>query len=520
MPREPFNPDRAVGGAGDPPPRAERHVHTVAELTRRIKDAIESALPPTVYVAGELSNCKHHSSGHVYFTLKDDACELTGVMWRSDAARLPFKLCDGTDVIVTGSISVFERSGRYQIYARRIEPRGVGAGELAFRQLCEKLRKEGLFEARHKRALPPHPQRIAVVTSPTGAAVRDILDTLARRYPCALVYLYPVAVQGPGAARSVSAAIAALNRRSAALGGIDVMIVGRGGGSAEDLAAFNDEGLARAIFASEIPIISAVGHETDTTIADFVADVRAATPTAAAELAAPRRADVLDEFAFRESRLTRSLRHRLELAGARFSAASRRRAYADPLHELRVRRDRWVEQSRRLAAAVEGRIHRGHRRTHELAGLVQRLHPQRFLAGRQGRLLELQHHLQRAVAFALQRAERRLARQESTFRAASPRSEIVLRRANLAALQHRMQLGLAQGLKRGGERLEAGAARLGALSYKATLKRGYSITRLARTGKVLRAASDAPEGTRLVTELADGEVTSRVVDDQQGELFD
>ncbi|HRX84611.1 MAG TPA: exodeoxyribonuclease VII large subunit [Phycisphaerae bacterium] len=522
MAREPFNPDRAVGGAGTPPPakRSDRHIFGVAEITRTIKDAIEAALPPTVHVAGELSNCKYHSSGHVYFTLKDDACELTCVMWRSDAAKLPFKASDGMDVIVTGSISVFERTGRYQLYARRIEPRGVGSIELAFRQLCDKLRKEGLFESRHKQPLPAFPQRIAVITSATGAAVRDILDTLARRYPCGTVYLYPVTVQGPAAARSVASAIQSVNRRSQALGGIDVMIVGRGGGSAEDLAAFNDETLARAIFASRIPVISAVGHETDTTIADLVADVRAATPTAAAELATPRAADVLDEFTFRGTRLARALRHRLELANARLATATRRRSLADPLWTVRERREQCSQLARRLQAATNGCLHRAMLRTHELATLIQQLQPQRFLADQQGRLLALQHRLQRALAGVAQRSERRLEAKASRLRAASPQADIAMRRAHLGELHRRMHLAMTQGLKRRQERIDADAARLSALGYQETLRRGFSITRLERSGRVIHTVAEVPEGARLITEVADGRVHSRVIDKEQGDLFD
>lgn len=527
MAREPFNPDLAVGGAGEPTGQrgaARRddaaRVYTVAELTRQVKDAIEAALPPTVYVAGELSNCKRHSSGHIYFTLKDESSELAAVMWRGDASRLKFKLEDGLQVVVTGSVSVFERSGRYQLYARRVEPRGVGAIELAFRQLCDKLRQEGLFDARHKQVLPPFPARIAVVTSPTGAAVQDILDTLGRRYPCATVLLYPVSVQGPGAPRSLRDALATLNRRQAEWGGVDVIIVGRGGGSVEDLAAFNDEGVARAIFASRIPIISAVGHETDVTIADLVADVRAATPTAAAELATPRAADVLEEFVFRATRLRRALRHLLELRGAQLATAMRRKPFADGAWLVRDRRDLLERQERAVRAATELRIQQIKLRVQVLLSAIHRLHPQRFVAMQWQRLAEARNALDRGLGTRIRVAERALNLADARVEQSSPRREIAALRAQLVSLVRRIALAVAQCSRRSADRLSASGQRLAALSYQTTLRRGFSITRNKRTGQVVRARADVRRGERIVTEVADGVFESRVQDEKQPELFD
>ncbi len=286
MARQPFNPD-LVKVPDDEKHRYGTEPISVSQLTAMVKRAIEETLPSTLHVVGEISNFKRHSSGHLYLTLKDRASELSCVMWRSAAAKLPFGPEDGLEVIATGRVEVFERSGRYQLYIRKLEPRGVGALELAFRQLRERLSDAGLFAEKHKRPIPRYPRRIAIVTSPTGAAIADMLRTIKRRYPCVHILVHPVRVQGPGAAQEIAAAIRRVNACAERLGGIDSMIVGRGGGSLEDLWPFNEETVARAIHASRIPIISGVGHEVDVTIADLVADVRAATPTAAAELAAP-----------------------------------------------------------------------------------------------------------------------------------------------------------------------------------------------------------------------------------------
>ncbi|WP_187377813.1 exodeoxyribonuclease VII large subunit [Paenibacillus senegalimassiliensis] len=263
-----------------------QRILSVKELNRYMRMKLESdATLADVWIRGEISNFTHHSSGHMYFTLKDTDSRIKCIMFASHNQRLPFKPKEGARVIARGNVSVYERDGQYQFYATHMQPDGIGSLYLAFEQLKQKLEGEGLFAPQRKRPLPRYPRTIGVVTSPTGAAVRDILTTLARRYPQAAVVLYPVLVQGKGAAPSIVKALRTLND----MGEADVLIVGRGGGSLEELWAFNEEQVARAIYESAIPVISAVGHETDFTIADFVADLRAATPTAAAELAVPHR---------------------------------------------------------------------------------------------------------------------------------------------------------------------------------------------------------------------------------------
>lgn len=257
---------------------------TVTALNEYIKTLLEGTpFLNRVYLCGEISNFKHHSSGHLYFSLKDESCLIRAVMFRSAASRLGFSPREGMKVTVRGSVSLFPRDGSYQIYVTSMEEDGKGALYVAFERLKRQLSEEGLFDAGRKRPLPKFPKRIGVITSPTGAAVRDILHILGRRYPLAEVVLYPALVQGKEAPISLIEGLRYFNREKNA----DVLIVGRGGGSFEDLCAFNDEGLAREIAASAIPVISAVGHETDFTIADFVADMRAPTPSAAAEIAVP-----------------------------------------------------------------------------------------------------------------------------------------------------------------------------------------------------------------------------------------
>lgn len=260
-------------------------VLSVSQLNRYIKmnfDADENLA--NIFISGEISNfTNHYRTGHLYFTLKDDSAAVRAVMFNSSAKRLKFMPEDGMKVIARGRVSVYEASGQYQLYVDDMQPDGVGALNLAYEQLKEKLQKEGLFSEHHKKPLPPYPEKVGVITSPTGAAVRDIINVLGRRFPYAEIVFCPVLVQGEGAHLQLTDAVNMFNSERAA----DVIIIGRGGGSIEDLWEFNDEGLARAVYNSEIPVISAVGHETDFTICDFVADMRAPTPSAAAELAVP-----------------------------------------------------------------------------------------------------------------------------------------------------------------------------------------------------------------------------------------
>src|SRR5262245_57844465 len=282
----PFEEDEPEPEPETAPPPAARHVLSVTELTIKIRDRLEHDFFE-LWVEGELSNCRVWNTGHLFFTLKDSASQIRGFMFRSTLQYLKFKPADGLRVVARGKISVYEPKGEYQLVCGHLEPQGLGALQLAFDQLKRRLQAEGLFDAARKRPLPALPRKIGIVTSLDGAAIRDIIKVLGRRYPNAHLVIRPARVQGEGAAAEIARGIKDIVK----VAGIDVVIVGRGGGSVEDLWAFNDEGVARAIAASPVPIISAVGHEVDITIADFAADVRAPTPSAAAEIVVARKED-------------------------------------------------------------------------------------------------------------------------------------------------------------------------------------------------------------------------------------
>ncbi len=304
---------------------------TVSALTAQIKFVMQGHADfQDVTVQGEISNYSQPASGHVYFTLKDDKARLRVVMFAGKSRFLRFQIKDGMKVIVQGSLDVFERAGDYQLYAETVQPDGIGALYLAFEQLKVKLEQEGLFRVERKRPLPVFPQRIALVTSATGAAVRDMITTLRRRYPIGHLLIIPVAVQGEEAPRQIAAGIALVGQKDLA----DVLIVGRGGGSYEELFAFNTEIVARAIVASTVPVVSAVGHETDTSIADFVADVRAATPTAAAELVAPNLKEVASHLGHLNKRMQVALQTQLQTRGERLRRVLDHRYFKDPLYRI------------------------------------------------------------------------------------------------------------------------------------------------------------------------------------------
>jgi len=317
-------------------------VLSVTELTRSIRFLLEETFT-SVYVRAEVSNFVLHSSGHMYFSLKDEASVLQAVLFRNVNKSLPFEMRDGLQVICGGRIGVYEKRGSYQLYVDTVEPAGLGALQLAFEQLKEKLEKEGLFDTARKRPLPYLPRRIGVVTSPTGAAIQDILNVSRRRFPNIEIILNPVKVQGDGAKEEIAEAIRAFNE----LGDIDVMIVGRGGGSLEDLWAFNEEIVARAIYNSRIPVVSAVGHEIDWTIADFVADVRAPTPSAAAEIAVPRKDDLIEAVQGQAKRLKDALG---DLAGQSAQGLD------EAMSGLKAAAERFVQDKQRSFQEMAGHL--------------------------------------------------------------------------------------------------------------------------------------------------------------------
>jgi exodeoxyribonuclease VII large subunit len=349
----------------------EKNILSVTEITRRIKGVLEMGFSE-VWVQGEISNCKNHSSGHLYFTLKDGGASLSAVMWRSRVAQLLFRPNDGMKVIVWGNITVYEPRGNYQIDCLQIQPVGIGELQLAFDRLKQKLSAEGLFDEAHKKPLPEYPQKIGIVTSPTGAAIQDMLNILARRFPALEVIVAPVKVQGIGAAEEIAEAIQDLN----SLSDIDVIIVGRGGGSLEDLWAFNEEVVARAIYSSRIPIVSAVGHEIDFSISDFVADLRAPTPSAAAELVVRDRNDVIDILRNFSYTIQNSVVNKLRSSKEKVRSLVGSYSFNKPLDLFRQRSQRVDEMERRLHQIVGQRLTMDRQLAQSFTKRIQSLDPE------------------------------------------------------------------------------------------------------------------------------------------------
>ncbi len=334
-----------------------RKAWTVSELTAKIRDLLAKNFTD-ITVQGEISNCREAQSGHIYFTLKDDRAQVRCVFFKQQQRGIKFRPEDGLQMTVRGSLSVYETRGEYQIYVENLEPIGLGALQLAFEQLKKRLEAEGLFDPARKKPLPLLPSRIGIITSPRGAAVRDVVRILTRRFPNVHLTVYPVRVQGEGSAGEIVKALKFFNARKL----VDVVIVARGGGSMEDLWAFNEEIVARAIFASEIPVISGVGHETDFTIADFVADVRASTPSAAAELVVQTRAQFDKHIADLRETLAGLFRYRLLELSRRVHELSARRGFRRPLDLLRQQRQRADEMTSRLALGLRARLEQSRKR--------------------------------------------------------------------------------------------------------------------------------------------------------------
>lgn len=352
-------------------PTADPPVLSVWQLTALIKDLLEGSIP-AVWVSGEVSNLSSPQSGHIYLTLKDDRAQIRAVLWRTVASKLRFDLQDGMEVLVQGNLDVYAPRGTYQLVINRIEPKGIGALELALRKLRDKLAAEGLFETARKRPLPRFPRRVAFVTSPSGAAVRDFLEVLRRRWRHVEVLIVPARVQGEGAAAEIAAGIAQVNRLQTP---VDVLVVGRGGGSLEDLWCFNEEIVVRAIHASRIPVVSAVGHEIDVTLSDLVADVRALTPSEAAELIFPELEQIRAGLRGYQQQLASSLRQRAQTARSKLDMLAQRRAFRRPfeyVHDLAQRLD---ELSARSTRALKQRLIVSRQSADALAAQLESLSP-------------------------------------------------------------------------------------------------------------------------------------------------
>jgi exodeoxyribonuclease VII large subunit len=473
----------AAGGAAA---EQVRPAMSVSGLVGRIKAALAESLPQRLTVVGEISNFKRHDSGHFYFRLKDANASIDAVMFRGSAGRVRFDVKDGLEVVVEGRVDVYEVRGQMQLYVERMTPKGAGSLELAFRQLKDRLQREGLFDPAAKKPLVQFPRAIGVVSSATGAAIRDIRRTLGRRWPAAPVYLVPTLVQGEGAAEQIAQAVRLLDANAARLR-IDTIIVARGGGSLEDLWAFNEEIVARAVFAARTPVISGVGHEVDVTICDLVADVRAATPTAAAELAVPDRAAVADLLAGQALRLHRLMRQRLTAARSAVDAVCRSGMFRDPTARLRTQTQRLDELWHRLRGGVRQRLAGGRGRLDPSANRLAALHPARLHERAAATVDRLLRRLAWALGGRSKRAGDVLGKLAQRMAAADP--------AHRAALAR--------------QKVDAAARQLEAMSYRNVLKRGFSVTR-SPAGRILRSVAEVAAGAVVETELADGKFRSRV----------
>ena len=440
-----------------------RHIYEVSEVNRYVKKILETSALATLWVKGEVSNFASPPSGHLYFTLKDAKTQISCIIYRSAAARLRFIPENGTSIILYGNLRVYERKGEYQISGISVEPLGAGALKLAFEQLKKKLEAEGLFDPAHKKPIPMVPKRVGVITSLNGAAIRDIIKVIRRRFSDISLLLYHVSVQGEGAAEEIAKAIEDMNT----IDDLDVLIVGRGGGSVEDLWAFNEEIVARSIYASRIPVISAVGHQIDFTIADFVADYRAPTPSAAAEKVVAEKTELIGKLSGLQTRLFASIQNRKQLA-----------------------RNRWeTAQHRLLSKSGQDLIH-----------------------SYQQRIDEFVFRLQNVLAISLTKKRTLLTGYTEKLKRVGVQSRIHERWKDIANLQQRCTAGIQHLLDSRASRFETAVAKLNTLSPLSTLQRGYSICFQHPSGKILRSSSDVSKGDRVKVRLAKGGIICQVED--------
>jgi len=439
-------------------PEDHRKIYTVFDITAGIKRALDDL--GVLWVQGEISNFKHHSSGHMYFSLKDARAQIKAACFRNSNMYLKFRPEDGMEVLARGRVSVYEPRGDYQLLVEYMEPVGLGSLQKAFEQLREKLRLEGLFDESRKVPLPMLPKKVGIVTSPTGAAVRDMLRILKRRNAAIDVLIYPAKVQGAGAAEEIAEGIRVLNE----LGGVDVIIAGRGGGSIEDLWAFNEEIVARAIAESRIPVVSAVGHETDFTIADFVADVRASTPSNAAELVSGVREEILTTVRALESRLGQATRRRIDICRLNLERLSRNRAFAVAPNKVRELAQRFDEATLRMIHGMRNRTLDARQRERLLAARLRSADLRRIVARKKDALAGVSQGL-----------------------TASMRAFVNSRKTRFAVA----------------------AGKMDSLSPLGVLARGFAICRDGE-GKIVRRASDVRAGGDVRVRLAAGELECEV----------
>jgi len=447
---------------------------SVSEVTAIIDRAVKQGVPASVSVRGEVSNFNRHgASGHLYFTLKDANACLNCVMWKDAAARLKFAPRDGMELIATGGVRVFAPQGKYQLYVNSLTPVGQGALELAFRQLHAKLEAEGLFAAERKKPLPVYPLCIALITSQSGAALQDMLKVL-RPFPWLRLCVYHVPVQGDGSAEKIAEAIGHLNCRHQTIGGVDVILLGRGGGSLEDLWEFNEEVVARTMAVSKIPIITGIGHEVDVSIADLVADYHAHTPTEAARVATAGWKDIADVLDQHHIALRRSSRQLLQNARQRLEAIQRHEIFRRPLDRIQNFRQLLDERQLALSSAIKQKKHSLQLRLLSCSVLLEK------------------HH---------------------------PRNQLRLHRQRVDELRTRLDTSIHSRLQRTQDNINSIARVLAAIGPEQVLARGYSITRNKKTGEIIKSKTQVKGGEKLVTRVTDGQIESTAQDPNQPSLF-
>ena len=443
--------------------------YSVSQVTNLVKAAINEGLPARLVVRGEIGDWKqHHGSGHCYFTLKDKGSALPAVMWAGKYKSVRFEPKAGMEVLATGIVDVYPVAGKYQFYADKLEPQGVGSLQRAFEQMVAKLQAEGLFEDEHKKAIPSFAERIGVLTSESGAAIHDISDSIFSRWPPARLFLFPVPVQGKGAARAIADTLERINRAPQRLG-LDLLIVGRGGGSLEDLWAFNEEIVARAIYASSLPIITAVGHEVDTTVADLVADARASTPTKAAVVAVPDGEDITEQLRHYRSRLVGSLHSRAQLGHSRLNTIRASEVFKKPATVVWHRQQQLDERFAALRESLRDLSGYHNEQLNRYVACLQKLEPYRLLGAR---------------------------------------------RLELDRLANRAANGIANKLERRKMLLAARAGQLAALNPKSVMSRGFTLTKHQGTGALVRSRKEVQTGDLLITEFGDGKVIESQVTSQ------
>ena len=489
----------AASASASASPNSGAQPLTVTQLTRQIDRTLRSGMPNTVLVRGEISSYRPYpGSGHHYFTLKDAGSCIDGVLWRDDAQRLRFKPQIGMEVLATGKVQVYVERGKYQLCATSLQPLGAGALELAFRQLKEKLEKEGLFAPERKKPIPKYPRRIVIVTSRQTAALQDILKVL-RAFPWVKLSLCDVPVQGETAGRQLAGAIGHLNRCRDQIGGgsgADLILLARGGGSAEDLWCFNEEALARAIAGSTLPIVTGIGHEVDISIADLVADYHAHTPTEAAQVIMRQWRLAPDAVAQGQRRLDRDIRSMLQNARQRLASIERHEIFRRPLHRVQMFRQLLDDREKLLGIRTR-----------------DRLQSARDLLSRN------QQRLDSLVRQRLRQSGDKVSRLASLLAERHPRHQLSLRRQHVTALAARLHRAMAAELPARRQRLESLARQLEAVGPMQVLQRGFSLTFFKKTGEIVRSVAQIKTGDRLVTRFADGEIEWTAEDRRQLRLF-